>query len=103
MEPVPLHNCIQQLQSLSYSPILGNISMSQDTNQSQSQIPSFSNLPRARLGSVASVASSLNSGQQSPAPRKRLFSETSTSPVDVSTSKQLEMNQEQLDISINKI
>ena len=103
MEPVPLHNCIQQLQSLSYSPILGNISMSQDTNQSQSQIPSFSNLPRARLGSAASVASSLNSGQQSPAPRKRLFSEASTSPVDVSTSKQLKMNQEQLDISINKI
>ena len=59
-----------QLQSLSYSPILGNIKMSQEQH-SVSQIPSFGSKIRPRAGSVSALPSS-NSSQTSPHTKKKV-------------------------------
>ena len=75
MEPVPLQNCLLQLKSLNYSPILGNKPMSKD-NLSKSQIPALSNQTKSKTVSSASVASSLSPGVSANT-KKRLFSETS--------------------------
>ena len=88
MDPVPLQNCLQQLNSLSYSPILGNNSMSKD---SFSQIPVKHNKPK--ILSAASAAKPITPAQTI-STKKRLFSDTSPpSPSCAeSKSKQIKMN-----------
>ena len=101
MEPVPLQNCLQQLNSLNYSPIIGNKPMNKDTSQPNSQIPVF-NQNRPKSISSASVASSLGP-INSPTSKKRLFSETSPPPPSnlENKSKQIKMNPEELDAALN--
>ena len=100
MEPVPLQSCIQQLQSLNYSPIIGNTPMSQE---SHSKIPSFGFTSKSRVGTAKAGTSSLSSSESSSGTKKRLFIESNTSPVETSASKHQKMNQEQLDQTFEKL
>ena len=96
MEPVPLRNCMDQLKSLEYSPILGNNLVNQGS-KIQSQIPSFNHPGRQRNSSTSSITKAT-----SPLTRKRLFSQT-TPPEDVKgDSKLLKMDQKQLDESLSR-
>ena len=77
MEPIPLQNCLDQLESLNYSPIIGNKLMSHtDSTTSKgaaSNIPTFTNLMKPP------IKSSIPTTKSSPVElqKKRLFSETS--------------------------
>ena len=76
MDPIPLDECQKQLQSLSYSPILGN---RHSSRTSDSLIPKLSfSKSRSKSVSASSVAKALSPGQKTP--RKRLYSETNMSP-----------------------
>ena len=102
MEPVPLQNCLQQLNSLSYSPIIGNKPMSKDNSSQPSQIPLFSNQSKLYNLSAASVSNSVSS-TKTPASKKRLFSDTSPpSPTgQENKAKHIKMKQEQLDATLD--
>ena len=88
MEPIPLQNCIEQLESLDYNPILGNRQMSKERSR-QSQIPTISHLIKPKIESATSIARSLSPGPQTPRSSKRLFSETSPSPTDSKNSAKI--------------
>ena len=102
MEPVSLQNCLQQLNSLSYSPIIGNKPMSKDNSSQPSQIPLFSNQSKLYNLSAASVSNSVSS-TKTPASKKRLFSDTSPpSPTgQENKAKHIKMKQEQLDATLD--
>ena len=103
MDQIPLTDYQNELQSLSYSPILGNRTLSKISN-SQSQIPKLNfNRPRGNSFSANSVAKALSPANRprgnsfsansvaealSPVnPRKRLFSETNMSPSKKESNK----------------
>ena len=74
MDPIPYENYQNELQSLGYSPILGN-----KEKKSCSQIPKFNfDRPRSNSFSANSVAKSLTFGNVTP--RKRPFSVAKLSP-----------------------
>ena len=80
MDPIPLDDCQKQLQSLNYSPILGN---RHSSRASDSLIPKLSfSKSRTQSVSASSVARALSPGHRTP--RKRLYSETNMSPKDKS-------------------
>ena len=91
MEPVPLQNCIDQLESLEYNPIIGNKTLSQSRIKSKSfsQLPTRSNLIKPKLYSAASAANSLSPRRVTPR-NKRTFSETCTSPSEMSGTEETE-------------
>ena len=101
MEPVPLQNCLQQLNSLSYSSIIGNKPMSKDNQSQSSQIPKFSNQNQLNSLTAASTSTSISS-TETPSSKKRLFSDTSPpSPSGLGNkSKHIKMKQEQLDATL---
>ena len=76
MEPIPYTDYHKELNSLNYSPILGNKHISK-TNNSQIPKPSFAR-ERVESFSATSAARAL-----SPKPRKRLYSQTNLSPSDL--------------------
>ena len=77
MDPPPFKEYQNELQSLGYSPILGN----RESKQA-SFIPKLnSDRPKPSKISANSVAKSLSFGQVTP--RKRLFSEAQTSPPEL--------------------
>ena len=77
MEPIPLKECHKQLQSLEYSPILGNKHTSKT-----SQLPKL-NFTRLRVNSFSATASAVTAARRLSSghvtPRKRLFSESGLS------------------------
>ena len=89
MDPVPLRNCMDQLKSLDYSPILGNNILEQKSKV-QSRIPSFKQPSQPPIPSVSSAP------QVSPTlQRKRLFSQTSPPAEEKSDSKHLKMDEKE--------
>ena len=92
MEPVPLQNCIDQLESLEYNPIIGNKTLSQSKIRSKSfsQLPTrSSNLVKPKLYSATFAASSLSPRRATPR-NKRTFSETCTSPSEMAENEETE-------------
>ena len=77
MEPIPLKECHKQLQSLEYSPILGNKHTSKT-----SQLPKL-NFTCLRVNSFSATASAVTAARRLSSghvtPRKRLFSESGLS------------------------
>ena len=92
MEPIPYADYHNELNSLNYSPILGNKHISK-TNYSQIPKPSF---VRTRANSVtaSSVAKALSPKQVTP--RKRLYSQTNISPSDLEKSSKMTKNDDEL-------
>ena len=84
MDPIPFKGYQNELQSLGYSPILGN--------KQTSQIPKF-NFEQSRRNSISanSVAKSLSFGHATP--RKRLFSESNLSPSEEELTTKMTKNE----------
>lgn len=96
MDQIPLTDYQNELQSLSYSPILGNRTSS-NICKSQSQIPKLNlNQPKGKSLSATSVAKTLSPAN----PRKRLFSETKMSPSKKSPSKKEKLSTKEDGIDI---
>ena len=89
MEPITYTDYHNELNSLSYSPILGNKQISK-TNISQIPKPSFTREKVESL-SATSAARAL-----SPKPRKRLYSQTNLSPSDLEKDKKMTKNDDEL-------
>ena len=85
MDQIPLNECHKQLNSLSYSPILGN---RQAARTVESNIPKPTFLkPASKTLSATSVAAALSPGKSTP--RKRLYSQTNLSPSELESSAKM--------------
>ena len=101
MEPVPFKVCQNQLQTLEYSPILGNINTGR---ASQLQKPGFTATTRQRVNTFSSNQSAASAARRLSyhklTPRKRLFSESEiTSPEPDIAQKMAKPNQEAPDMN----